>query len=133
MWYATEEEALNGGTPLDANTILLTGTTYYATQILNGCTSTMALAVTVTVTLNSKDVVKDTFSYFPNPVVDYLNIESSSIITNIEVYDLNGRFIFTTSSNSGKGKLNMSLLQAATYIVKVTTDNSVKRIVVIKE
>ncbi len=47
QWYATA----TGGAPLATNTVLVNGSTYYATQTVNGLESTNRLAVTVT--LNS--------------------------------------------------------------------------------
>ena len=44
QWYA----APTGGTPLASNTVMVNGTTYYATQTVNGLESTNRLAVTIT-------------------------------------------------------------------------------------
>jgi hypothetical protein len=44
QWYITP----SGGTPLASNAVLVNGTTYYATQTVNGLESTNRLAVTVT-------------------------------------------------------------------------------------
>jgi hypothetical protein len=44
QWYATQ----TGGTPLASNTVMVNGTTYYATQTVNGLESTNRLAVTIT-------------------------------------------------------------------------------------
>jgi hypothetical protein len=44
QWYATP----TGGTALPSTTVLVTGTSYYATQTVNGLESTNRLAVTVT-------------------------------------------------------------------------------------
>ena len=44
-WYAS----ITGGTPLATTTALLNGTTYYASQTINGCESMTRLAVTVSI------------------------------------------------------------------------------------
>jgi hypothetical protein len=44
QWYATP----TGGTPLASNTVMVNGTTYYATQTVNSLESTNRLAVTIT-------------------------------------------------------------------------------------
>lgn len=44
QWYA----APTGGSPLASNTVMVNGTTYYATQTVNGLESTNRLAVTIT-------------------------------------------------------------------------------------
>ncbi|WP_130734497.1 T9SS type B sorting domain-containing protein [Flavobacterium sp. J27] len=52
-WY----DSLNGNVILPNNTLLTDGTTYYATQTVNGCESTLRLAVTISLinTLNATD------------------------------------------------------------------------------
>ena len=45
LWYA----AASGGTALSTSTALVNGTSYYASQTVNGCESTTRLAVTATV------------------------------------------------------------------------------------
>ena len=45
QWYTTSV----GGSPLPSNTALIDGTTYYASQTVNGLESTSRLAVTVTI------------------------------------------------------------------------------------
>ena len=44
QWYATP----TGGTPLASNTVMVNGTSYYATQTVNGLESTNRLAVNIT-------------------------------------------------------------------------------------
>lgn len=45
QWYATP----SGGSPLPSNTVLANGTTYYATQTVNGLESSNRLAVSITI------------------------------------------------------------------------------------
>jgi uncharacterized delta-60 repeat protein len=47
QWYTTA----NGGIPLASSTTLVNGTTYFASQTLNNCESTLRLAVTVSIIL----------------------------------------------------------------------------------
>ncbi|MXN90818.1 T9SS type A sorting domain-containing protein, partial [Flavobacterium sp. Sd200] len=133
LWYASEDEALNGGTPLSSDTVLENAVTYYATQTVNGCTSQTTLAVTISIILGNDHFTQDTFKYYPNPVDTELNIESSQNISNVAVYDLHGKLVFEVKWNVNKGKLNMSTLQAASYIVRVTTGNKVKNLTIIKK
>jgi len=132
VWYATEADA-TAGTALPAGTVLTNGTTYYATQTVNGCTSQETLAVTINVVLDVKQVTKDVFKYYPNPVDTELTIESSNMISNIEVYDLHGKLVLNVQWNKTSGKLNMSTLQAASYTVRVTTGNVVKELKILKK
>ncbi|MFT3793773.1 T9SS type B sorting domain-containing protein [Flavobacterium sp.] len=73
LWYATA----TGTTVLPNSTLLTGGTTYYATQTLNGCESVNRLAITVQLinTLNAND--------FSENICDNLN-------DGVEMIDLNG-------------------------------------------
>jgi len=58
IWY----NAASGGSVLLSNTTLVNGTTYYASQTLNGCESASRLAVTATVTATPQIITK-TYGY----------------------------------------------------------------------
>jgi hypothetical protein len=73
------------------------------------------------------------FRSFPNPVKDILNLSYDKNISNITVFNLLGQEVLTKAINSNQSQLNMSALSAGTYLVKVTADNQVKTIKVIKE
>lgn len=53
---------------------------------------------------------------YPNPVIEFLHIESSSEIKEIEIYSLEGKLI---RSQNFENKINLSKLQGGTYILKL--------------
>jgi hypothetical protein len=61
-----------------------------------------------------------TISLFPNPANDVLNISSSNSISNIEVYDMQGRKV---ASNHNASNVNVAALGKGAYIVKVVQEN----------
>jgi len=61
-----------------------------------------------------------TISLFPNPANDVLNISSSNSISNIEVYDMQGRNV---ASNHNDSNVNVAALGKGAYIVKVVQEN----------
>ena len=73
------------------------------------------------------------FSAFPNPVKDVLNLSYNKNITNVAVFNLLGQEVTTKAINATQSKIDMSNLSKGTYLVKVTADNQVKTIKVIKE
>ena len=73
------------------------------------------------------------FTYYPNPVKDILNLSYTQNISNVAVFNLLGQQIATKVVNTNQSKVDMSNLAAGTYLVKVTADNQVKTIKVIKE
>ncbi|MCG2611374.1 T9SS type A sorting domain-containing protein [Flavobacterium sp. SM15] len=133
IWYNSDADALAGINPIAAGTQLVDGAIYYATQTVGGCTSTSTLAVTVTVTLGMNDFAMNSFKFYPNPVTDVLNIEYSLNISNVEVYNALGQQVAVKSVNQTRTSLDMSGLAGGTYLVKVTLENAVKTIKVIKK
>lgn len=131
-WYASEEDALAGENPLTEGTEVESETTYYAVQTVNGCSSE-PFAVTVTITLDSKEFDLASFTYWPNPVRDVLTISYSSQITTVKVYNMVGQEVLSQKVNALEGTVNMSALQDGTYLVNVATDTATKTIRVIKK
>ncbi len=131
-WYANEEDALSGENPLTEGTEVENETTYYAVQTVNGCSSE-PFAVTVTITLDSKEFDLASFTYWPNPVKDVLTISYSSQITTVKVYNMVGQEVLSQKVNALEGTVNMSALQDGTYLVNVATDTATKTIRVIKK
>ena len=73
------------------------------------------------------------FSAQPNPVKDILNLSYNKNITNVAVYNLLGQVVINKAVNNTESKIDMSELTSGAYMVKVTADNQVKTIKVIKE
>lgn len=73
------------------------------------------------------------FTYYPNPVNNVLNLSYAHAISDISVYNLLGQQVIAKTVNSNNGQIDMSGLSRGTYMVKVTADNQVKTIKVIKE
>lgn len=74
-----------------------------------------------------------TFSYYPNPVKNILNLSSTENISNVTVFNLLGQKVMTKAVNASQSQVDMTALAAGTYVVKVTADDQVKMIKVIKE
>ncbi len=73
------------------------------------------------------------FKSYPNPVKDILYFSYNKNITSVAVYNLLGQEVLTKSSNANQSQVDMSNLAQGTYLLKVTADNQVKTIKVIKE
>lgn len=132
-WYATQADALEGVNALDESTALVTGTTYYATASIDECTSATAIAVMVDVLLGAGHFDVASFSYYPNPVKDILNILYSSDISSVGVFNLLGQQVMSLEPASSQVKVDMSGLAEGAYIVNVTAVNAVKTIKVVKK
>ena len=131
VWYASAADAASGTSPLSP-TQLLANTTYYATQTINGCRSATSLAVTIT-TLANQDFDMTQFTYYPNPVIDLLNISYSQDMTSVKVFNMIGQQLMSKQINSNTAQIDMSRYANGAYFIQVTTENAMKTVRVIKK
>ncbi len=90
--------------------------------------------VTVTapsVATNTFDNAK--FSSYPNPVKYIFTVSYNKNITNVSVINLLGQELINKSNNDVQAKIDMSALATGNYLVKLTSDNEVKTIKIVKE
>ncbi|MEZ4854151.1 T9SS type A sorting domain-containing protein [Flavobacterium sp.] len=73
------------------------------------------------------------FNFYPNPVNSILTLKASAAIQNVTAYNMLGQIVINNNPNSMEKELDMSMLQAGTYFVKVTVNNTSKTIKIIKE
>ncbi|KGO84647.1 hypothetical protein Q765_20535 [Flavobacterium rivuli WB 3.3-2 = DSM 21788] len=136
FWYLTPEAALAGVVaPVRLDTPLVSGTTYYAIQIVTGCRSAEVLPVTVTLeTLGIDNPEAKLFSYYPNPVNDVLTVSHPAGIASVSVYSLLGQQLTSKKADAVNATVDMSALTAGTYIVNITAaNNTVKTLRVVKK
>lgn len=129
QWYDGLGRNVNAN-PLPLSTVLVDGVTYYASQTINGYESPDRLPVTVH--LNA--MANNTFEYnailiVPNPVRNELNIQSREHISQVEIYNLTGQKLMSTTTT----KLSMQALPSGIYIVQVSTKDKQQRLRVVKE
>ena len=73
------------------------------------------------------------FSFYPNPVKNVLNLSYNQEISSVEVFNLLGQKVSSNRVSANNAQIDMSNLPKGAYLVKVTSDNQVKTIKVIKE
>ena len=73
------------------------------------------------------------FTFYPNPVKDVLNLSYSENITKVQVINLLGQEVRTNSMDATQAQVDMSNLPSGTYLVKVTANDKMKTIKVIKQ
>ena len=71
--------------------------------------------------------------FYPNPVKDVLNISNATTISKVQVVNFLGQEMIVKSMNDTQGQIDMSQLGAGTYLVKLTSDDQIKMIKIIKE
>lgn len=73
------------------------------------------------------------FRYSPNPVTNVLNLSADSTINDIQVYTILGQLILAKKADSRDAVIDMSVLTAGTYLVKVNSENGAKAVKVVKQ
>lgn len=138
QWYGSStNKSVNNfnltSSSLPSNTLLVNGTTYYASQKVGGYESTSRLPVTVQNSLQNSDFQFNNLSFEPNPVIDFLSLKSDKIINSIEVYDVLGNQIITQKNNKTNFQVDLSALNSGMYFVKVNSEGKQKTIKVLKQ
>jgi len=131
IWY----DAPSSGNIIPVGTPLVSGTTYYASQTVTSCESPTRLAVTMTLggCLGTEEFVANVIKLYPNPVVDFVTISSTEMMTNLEVVNILGQIVFSKSVNENETTIDMSRYSSGSYIVRVLVDDKVKIFKVIKK
>ena len=114
VWYPTSAAAVAGTNALLPSTLLVSGSTYYAVTVSGTCRSN-PLAVTVSVNLGIENDNKVEFKIYPNPINDFLNIETFVDIKSIEIYNIQGQKVL----QSNQKQINVSEFAAGVYMIKI--------------
>jgi hypothetical protein len=138
-WYIhkyllTGKTSRTSETPLPLSTVLVDGTTYYASQTVNGIESTERLEVTVkSNALGNDDFVIKDFTYYPNPVKNVLTISNSSVIDEVTLTSIKGEMLLTKQIKSLHSEIDLSNLSKGVYFLKVKAEGTEKTVKLIKE
>ena len=114
VWYPTSAAAVAGTNALLPSTLLVSGSTYYAVTVSGTCRSN-PLAVTVSVNLGIENNNTVEFKIYPNPINDFLNIETFVDIKSIEIYNIQGQKVL----QSNQKQINVSEFAAGVYMIKI--------------
>lgn len=129
IWYNSS----TGGTELPSDTtVLVEGTTYYASQNVDGCESDARLAVTAGTDLQTLQFDIRNLIFSPNPVHDELNITYSDSIERVSIVDMLGKILYIQETNAPTVKIDMTGMTSGTYILQVTVNGITNNLKVIK-
>lgn len=159
----TVDCTISNGTMTSANFNIHSGICGALTAVLDSCNSNLVAATTESLTgltpgetyyvqvwsnfaeqgtftlrlsnpgLSASNFDAGNFSVYPNPVNDILNISYNKNVTGIAIYNMVGQEVLMQTSTSSISKVDMASLSNGIYMVRVTADNQVKTIKVIKE
>lgn len=88
--------------------------------------------VSYTDLLSTGSFAAESFSVYPNPVKDILNISSKVAVDKVIVYDVLGRKVLQETPGKISPAIDMSTLPSGTYMVKVTIENNSKVVKIVK-
>lgn len=91
------------------------------------------LEISTNESLSTGEFTKNTLKAYPNPVKNILNLSNTTNITDVTIFNLLGQQVVAKTVNANEGQIDMSNLSAGAYLVKVTADNAVQTIKIIKE
>ncbi|WP_445719054.1 fibronectin type III domain-containing protein [Flavobacterium sp.] len=109
------------------------GTTTYYIMVEGFGTNTGSFEMAVTCVLSNGDFDANSFSAYPNPVKDVLNISYTSEISSVRVINMIGQEVLSRNINATSSQVDMSHLNAGTYIVNVTVGDAIKTLKVVKQ
>jgi len=133
IWYITYDDAINGINPLSQDMPLVDGTTYYAVIVgANGCPS-LPTPIKTIIVLGVNDFDLSKLKYYPNPVNDLLTITYADVITNVEVFDLNGRMVIKRDFDNQTVQLDFSSLSSGTYMLNIKTQENSQFVKIVKK
>lgn len=112
---------------------LTSGELYYVQVWSNTAEQgTFSLRLTDTA-LGINNFESSNFAHYPNPVKDVLHIAYKSNISSVAIFNLLGQQVIAKSINARESQVDMTNLPNGAYMVKVTADNQVKTIKVLKQ
>ncbi|MCX8522718.1 T9SS type A sorting domain-containing protein [Chryseobacterium formosus] len=114
IWYTSTAMTMQ----LPSTTVVTSGTTYYVTQTVSGCQSSTT-AITVTTNLSTSDLtLEKNIKIYPNPVSDFVIIESKERIGKISIFDMTGKLIEVINAEENQAqKINVSKYNTGKYIL----------------
>lgn len=84
-------------------------------------------------TMAVQDINRSRISYYPNPVIDQLQVSNDAKIKNAELYNVSGQMILNININAEKASIDMTKVPAGIYILKLNSDKQSESIKIIKK
>ena len=142
QWYDSQSECISNSafknanqteSLLPASTPLVNGTTYYASQTVNGIESAYRLPVTVSQSLTTTGFLLNDVVIYPNPTHNAITINNSTNIEAVEIYSILGQNIVSKKITESLVTIDLSTFDSGIYILKLISSNNSKTIKVIKQ
>ena len=120
-------------TILGLNTVQIGGNEWQEEpRMLTGILDNLCIHNNAPLATNSIEKENNIVKIFPNPTNNILNIESLETILQIELFDFNGRKIYSVEQESNAVSVNLDKFSKGIYLLQIATKNGVKTKRVIK-
>jgi hypothetical protein len=138
LWYPTSGETPGPPSafaeePLPLTTLLVDGTTYYASQTIYGIESKQRLPVTVHLTMGIQDNVFSVLKVHPNPVKDAVKLSAQHPLGQVTLYTIVGQPVFSKNFTDTAATIDMAPFAKGIYLLKIQSANGQKTVKIIKE
>jgi hypothetical protein len=130
QWYPTSGETPGPPStlaeePLPLTTLLVDGTTYYASQTIYGIESVERLPVTVHFTaMGIQDNVFAGLKVYPNPATSVINISNTTAINEVAIYNFLGQSVLNKSVSGNNAEINVENLSNGIYVLKIKSGSN---------
>ncbi|MGV3697849.1 T9SS type A sorting domain-containing protein [Flavobacterium sp.] len=129
QWYTCPDTLIDGATSQTYTPSVIGN--YKVVVTLGSCTATSDCILVTQ--LGTKDFDVRDLKLYPNPVTNILNVEYTSEINEVSVFNMLGQKVLGSNANTTSIQVDMSRLPSATYMVQVKSENIIKTFKVIKE
>lgn len=82
--------------------------------------------------LSTNSFDSESFTIFPNPVVNQLNIQSKEAVNTVSIYNVLGKLVHQSSPNTISPSIDMATYKSGIYFVEVTIGNARRTVKVVK-
>ena len=106
----------------------------YSVNVSNACAAAQTQTIEVMLCSGINEIENNSLLVYPNPVSDFVNIQSDKEIKTILVYDYSGKLVKLIEANTFETSVNISNLAKGFYSFNLTmNDRSQKTIKIVKE
>ena len=74
--------------------------------------------------IGTDEFTDNNFNYYPNPVEQRLNISSTGIVEDVQIFNMLGQEVIHVEPNMESPQINMSGLQAGAYMMKASIEGA---------
>lgn len=123
LWTYGNNQTSTADTLIIPNLQENTDVTLVATITTDGFACHDTSWITITTYVGIDEIEGTSLSLYPNPTVGQLNVESSSAVASVVIYNMVGQQVATQYGLGNKGMMNLSNLSNGSYTMQLVLEN----------